>query len=308
MSYPVEYMNCRICGSDSPKFLGFRGNLEYMGAPKSLAGKEHMVTSVVKCKRCGFVYTNPKIILPAEQRCSFYNDPEKYHSSICPDSREMFNKTLNLMERFNRQKGRLLDVGTGKAEFLAAARKRGWQVSGVEPSGNFVQYTKEKFGLQVQNSTLEEANFPEDYFDAVTLNMVLEHIDQPHSLLSTIYKILKKDGLLYIEVPNMDSMLLKLIKIYYMFTGKDWSPHLSPLHYPYHCYGYGRSALRALCQRNGFTIKKFFIFGIGLRGFRPYAGRNKFKEKARNILANFFGLVNQGDILIAVALKNEIRI
>ena len=53
---------------------------------------------------------------------------------------------------------------------------------------------------------------------------------------------------------------------------------------------------------NKFMVKKLFIFGIGLRGFRSYSD-NKFAEKMRNMLAGFFGLIKQGDILIALAAK-----
>lgn len=303
MSYSVEYINCKICSSNNPKFLGTRGNLEYIGAPKLSAGEEHMVTCVVKCRRCGFIYSNPKIMLPEELRFNFYNEPEKYHSSICRDSLKIFNRTLDLIERFSGVRGKLLDVGTGKGEFLAAAKARGWDVFGVEPSENFVKYANTKFGLNIQNSTLEEAKFSENFFDVITLNMVLEHIDNPHSLLSAIQRILKRRGLLYIEVPNMDSMMLKLIRFYFCLIKKDWSPHISPLHYPYHCYGYGHPSLNLLCEMNKFMIKRFFILGIGLRGFRPYITDNKFKAKIRDILAGFFGLISQGDILIAVATK-----
>jgi SAM-dependent methyltransferase len=302
MSYAVEYINCKICGSDCPRFLGTRGNLEYMDAPELTVSQEHIVTSVVKCRKCGFIYANPMVMLPQELRSSFYDKPEEYHSSICRDELRVFNRSLNLIEKFADGRGKLLDVGSGKGEFLAAAKMRGWEVFGVEPALGFVRCARQKFGLDIQNSTLEEASFPENYFDAVTLNMTLEHIDNPHSLLSAIYRVLKKGGILYIEVPNMDSMLLKLIKLYFRLTERDWSPHISPLHYPYHCCGYTRFSVKLLCEMNKFVIRKFFIFGIGLRGFRPCPG-SKFIAKTKSILAGIFGLINQGDILIAVAAK-----
>lgn len=302
MSYSVEYTNCKVCGSDRPKFLGIRGNLEYMQAPALKAGEEHMVTNVVRCRKCGFIYTNPKIVLPPE-KANFYNDPREYFSSISLDPLKIFRNTLNLMEKFSKQKGRLLDVGAGKGEFLAAAKRRGWEVFGIEPSYRFVQYAKEKYDLDIRQVSLEEADFPEDFFDVVTLNMVLEHVDEPHSLLSSIHRILKNDGLFYIEVPNIESALLKMITIYYRFRRKEWSPHLSALHRPYHCYGYGRSCLKLICAMNKFTIKKFFVFGIGLRGFRPYYGSNKLRQYLRDALARIAGWIKQGDILVALAIK-----
>lgn len=304
MSYSVEYINCKICGSDSPKFLGLRGNLEYVGAPRLSANQEHIVTNIAKCRKCGFVYTNPKIIIPPEKTVHFYDEPKEYYSSIYDeDPLKIFNHTLNMIERFIKQKGRLLDIGAGKGEFLAAAKMRGWEVFGIELSKNFVDYAKQKYALSIQNCDLEKADFPNDYFDVVTLNMVLEHIENPHNLISQINRILRKGGLLYIEVPNMDSLLLKVIKIYYKFKLKDWSPLLSPLHYPYHCYGYTISSLKLLCNLNSFVIIKFFVFGIGLRGFHPNIKLNRFKRSMINLLAGIFAYINQGDILVAVVTK-----
>jgi len=303
MSYAVEYINCKICGSDQPKFLGFRGNLEYMDAPRLNPSQEHMATAVVKCRKCGFVYTNPKIIVSAEKEPCFYKEPERYYSSVCSDPLKVFDKALNLIQRFSNKMGRLLDVGAGKGEFLAAAKMQGWEVFGVEPSLNFVRYAKEKYGVDIRNSSLEEANFPDNFFDAVALNMVLEHIEDPHSMFSAIHRVLKADGLLYIEAPNMSSGLLKIINFYYRLTRRGWSPLLSPLHPPYHCYGYQASSLRMLCRMNNFAVKKIFIFGIGLRGFRSFGNNSKFKGILRIILARTLGAINRGDILIAIANK-----
>ncbi len=197
----------------------------------------------------------------------------------------------------------MIDIGSGYGEFLTAANKRGWEVFGIEPSKKFVDYAKDKYGLDIQNSDIEKTNFPDDYFDVVTLNMVLEHIDNPHSLISKIYRILKKGGVLFIEVPNTDSLLLKLIKIYYRLKSKDWSPLLSPLHYPYHSYGYNILSLKLLYTLNGFGPLKFFIRGIGLRGFRPHAKPNRFKNLIMNLLADTFGYINQGDILLTAGVK-----
>lgn len=303
MSYLVEYVNCKVCGSDRPHFLGFRGNLEYYGAPALSGNKEHMVTAVVSCRTCGFVYTNPKIAISIDNGFSFYANPKEYHSSCCADPLKIFNNTLSLIEEFVKHKGRLLDIGAGKGEFLSAAKGCGWEVYGVEPSGNFVQYAKEEYGVDIKNCNLEQAGFSDNFFDVVTLNMALEHIDEPSYLLPIIHKVLKEDGLLYVEVPNMDSGLLKLINLCYRFSGRDWSAFLSPLHPPYHCYGYGKRSLNYLYRLNGFRIKKFYVSGIGLRGFRYSASGNKLLKEIRDISAKVMGWLNQGDILIALAAK-----
>jgi len=305
MSYPVEYINCKICGSDIPKFLGFRGNLEYEGA-LLFPGQEHMATSVVKCKKCGFIYTNPLIIIDPGHKNNFYADPQDYVSSVCrEDPLRVFGLNLNIIENFTGQrKGILLDIGSGKGEFLAAAKKRGWEVFGIEPSKEFADFAKDKYGLDNINPDLKKANLPSEYFDVVTLNMVLEHVDEPHELVSEAERVLKKSGILFIEVPNTGSLLLRLIGIYYKkVKGKEWSALLSPLHYPYHCWGYGAPSLKMLLFLHGFKAAKLEVHGIGLRGFRRRQELGWFRWSALKLLSGFFGFIGKGDILIAVGVK-----
>ncbi|MBI5145297.1 MAG: class I SAM-dependent methyltransferase [Candidatus Omnitrophica bacterium] len=304
MQYNTRYITCKVCGCNTTKFLGIRGNLEYNDAPLLSSEDEHIVTNIVRCRNCGFVYTNPYIVIPEDVTLGFYNEPEKYRASVCEeDPLRIFTRNLNIIERVTGKRGRILDIGSGKGEFLALAKKRGWEAFGVEPAQNFAHYAADKYNLDIQNVTLEEANFPYDYFDVVTLNMVLEHIENPHELLVRIKKVLKNGGLLFIEVPNMDSLLLQAINIYYRLKGKNWSAHLSPLHYPYHCYGYNTSSLKLLCELNGFNAIRFFIFSIGLRGFRIQNKTNWFQNTTLNLLAQIFTLINKGDILIALGVK-----
>ena len=304
MSYTVKYSVCSVCGADMPKFLGIRGNLEYSGAPELEAGQEHMVTNVVSCRRCGFVYTNPRIEAPARNSSDHYDDPEQYYSSVCADDPlKVFDFSLELIEKRCGHRGRLLDVGCGKGEFLAAAKSRGWDAFGVEVSPNLAGYAAQKYGLSIHISDLAGAKFPPEHFDAAALNMALEHIDDPRALILEINRVLKPGGKLYIEVPNTSSLLLKLISVYYRFKGLDWSPLLSPLHYPYHNYGYNRSCLRRLLGLGGFKTEKIIIRGIGLRGFRPRALIGKFGVGVMCLLSGFFNLFNQGDVLIAVGGK-----
>ncbi len=297
-------MNCKICNSDKAEFLGIRGNQEYFGAPKLPDNQKHITTDIFRCSRCGFIYANPAVSYSGREE-DYYNDAEGYSSSICENPLRIFYKTLDLIERFAGHTGKLLDIGAAKGEFLAAAKARGWEVFGVEPSENFTRYAKEKFGINVINSSLTDKIFPENSFDVVTLNMVLEHIDDPQGLFLVIKKVLKEGGLLYIEVPNMDSGLLKMISLYYRLNGKNWSPFLSPFHPPYHCYGYQKQSLGHLCGINGFKIKKIFIREIGLRGFRFKERADKLSKCAIMLLARLMGCIGQGDILIALAVKNS---
>jgi len=296
--YTAEYINCRVCGEDKPKFLGIRGNREYAGAKDQAGGEEHMVTNVVKCANCGFVYANPIIITDQKG----YDDPQDYMSSSSTDPKRLFGFTLNLIEKY-KPNGKILDIGCAKGEFLLVAKNRGWDVFGLEPSPNFAKYANSQYGINIHQGTLEDAEYPDRFFDVVVLNMVLEHIDDPKSFIRHIRRILNDNGFLFIEVPNTEGLMLKAAAAYFKLRGKDWSPLISPLHYPFHSYGYNISSIRHLLMGEGFDIEKIIIRNSSLRGFRRDSGGTTKEKLCRDIISRLAGSIGKGDVLMAIARK-----
>lgn len=84
------------------------------------------------------------------------------------------------------------------------SKKVGWDIKGLEPDLNFVNFAKKKLGLNVSRSTLEN-NKEKGKYDIITLNKVIEHVKNPTLFLKTVYKMLKKNGHIYIEVPDGES-------------------------------------------------------------------------------------------------------
>jgi 2-polyprenyl-3-methyl-5-hydroxy-6-metoxy-1,4-benzoquinol methylase len=303
LSYPVQYICCKVCGSDRPRFLGIRGNLEYAGAPALKPRQEHMVTNVVQCRVCGFVYTNPLILCDNQEA---YSEHDKYKSSADNiDPQTLFSFTMDTIEKYTISGKVLLDVGCGKGEFLDIAKKRGWRVYGTEPFGNLADYASKKYNLNIKTVPLENAGFSDSFFDVVTLNMVLEHLDEPKHALIEINRILKNNGILFIEVPNMDSLILKLATIYFKLNKKDWSVHLSPLHHPFHRYGYGMLSLSRLLKICGFKIKKVVIKDSILRGIRHNPSVSRLERWLCRTVIKMAGILGEGDILTVVAVKEK---
>jgi SAM-dependent methyltransferase len=301
MSYKVEHISCKVCGSDKTKFLGIRGNLEYAGALPLKTGEEHIVTNVVQCRKCGFVYTNPFILTSGGNKG--YVDPDEY----CPsaeniDSKILFGYSISLIERYVPGKGTLLDIGCGKGEFLALAKEKGWQAYGIEPSEKFADYATKKYNLDIKLD-IKNSNFQGSFFDVVTLNMVLEHLDSPKATLLEIRRVLKDNGFLFIEVPNMDSWMLKLATLYFRLNKKGWSPLLSPLHHPFHCYGYNMFSLRSLLKNAGFRIKRFIISDTHLRGMYLRPSVSTLEKKLCRIAGRIASFIGKGDVLMAIATK-----
>jgi len=103
------------------------------------------------------------------------------------------------------QKRSLLDVGCGLGHFGQYMAQAGYRVSGIEPS-RYAQEVARSFGINIY-SAIEDCLQAGQYFDAITLLYVLEHIPDPVDMLKKVQKLMKKDSLLVIMVPNDFSTL-----------------------------------------------------------------------------------------------------
>ena len=101
--------------------------------------------------------------------------------------------------------GKVLDVGCGNGLMSMAIGQKGYQILGVDISEKALQKAK-------RNNTLSRVNFKAisaddlvadgNTYDAVICSEVLEHLDDPNSLLRTLYQLLSVRGVLIITVPN----------------------------------------------------------------------------------------------------------
>jgi len=118
---------------------------------------------------------------------------------------------------------RLLDVGCSLGFFLSVARAQGYEAHGLEISAELADCAREQMSLGVFCGALEEARYPSKSFDVITLWDVLEHVPQPVGLLGEVHRVLRDDGILALQSPNMESAMARL-------AGKRWRWWLAPDH------------------------------------------------------------------------------
>jgi 2-polyprenyl-3-methyl-5-hydroxy-6-metoxy-1,4-benzoquinol methylase len=137
--------------------------------------------------------------------------------------------------------GRVLDVGCGAGEWLLKMRELGWQVEGVDFDENAVKAAA-RSGLEIGIGSVEDQNYPDERFDAITLNHVIEHVPDPMRTLTECHRILKKGGKLVLFTPNGASLSHKLFK-----------RHWRGLEAPRHLHIFSNQSLPGLLKRVGFT-------------------------------------------------------
>ena len=97
----------------------------------------------------------------------------------------------------------ILDVGTGFGLFLYVLKKRNknWKLQAIEPDENNVKFIQKELKIKTTKGFIEKI-FTSKKFNLVTLNKVLEHTKKPLDVLKKLKKNLKRNGELYIEVPD----------------------------------------------------------------------------------------------------------
>jgi len=151
---------------------------------------------------------------------------------------------ISRIEHLLRPDMRVLDVGCSTGHFLAALKGQVAVRVGLELSKDEVQFIRTRLDFPVYNEPIETAAISEGPFDLITVLQVLEHIDDPVSFLRNVARHLKPDGMLYVEVPNLEDVLLEAYRVpeYADFYFRE--PHVSY---------FTKATLHDLMERAGFS-------------------------------------------------------
>jgi SAM-dependent methyltransferase len=211
-------MACKLCGGKTKKIELLCTNLKIMGAhfPET-----EVYISV--CEKCGLVQAD----MSATQADLF----KYYVSPVCTPFRyqenygeqaanEYFEHLYNSVKEYITPESYILDVGGSWGEFAEYMEKRGYKNFFVaDPSEQCVEAVRAQGGNAVltDSTVMEKEQFP-GKFDLIFYNHTMEHIyDLEHTMLNTM-EILKDDGIVFIDVPNVEKYVEFPMAPYYFLT------------------------------------------------------------------------------------------
>jgi 2-polyprenyl-3-methyl-5-hydroxy-6-metoxy-1,4-benzoquinol methylase len=212
---------------------------------------------VVRCPACGLLRLRE---FPGSQELLSYYQENYYReedASRFPGPLESLSRAFRRRraDRLRRWIGappaRVLDVGCGRAIFLATMKQWGFDVDGTQLSRTAASYARSHFGVDIFEGELTEAPYPRASFDLVTMWHVLEHTTDPGRYLDRVHELLKPGGRFLVEVPNAACSTAR-------WGRGGW------LHWdiPRHLYHFTPQSLERMLAERGFRIAKRSFFSL----------------------------------------------
>lgn len=308
----VAVSACPLCGGEEREVVYADARDLRFGVPGSW--------SFVRCRACGVVYQTPRPSNPADGYPTAYPQhqvPVAPHLDCSPPRagvKNLLRRSLLAAHGYTRlasaplrwvgqllkwiaplryhafstflhlpngrRVGRLLDVGCGNGRLLCFARQLGWEVAGIEPDAASARIAREIAGAQVY-PTLEEAQFADASFDAITMNHSLEHVVDPRAVLRACRRLLRPGGELVIALPNWNAAGRLLL-------GARWFA-LEPAR---HLVMFDARRLRSFLEEEGFQVEELATTSV--------------RERPQGALARILELAPaMGGELVARATKSS---
>ncbi len=256
--------NCPVCSGNE-----YLTNSQHNDRRKGIPG----TWNYIECRNCELVFLSP---IPTDVELNQYYS--KYQSSTKIDSKKGYGSKFPLLRKWYHyfsgdvdprnfvhvsNGARVLDYGCGDAEYLRDFHFRGIQIYGVELDSNIVEKCCSN-GLNVRKiENFEKIPYDDSEFDIIYLMQVFEHLRNPQKFMQELSRVLKPGGILYLAVPNINSIWRKIFR-------KNW---VSGWFTPFHLFHYNHKTLASIGQQFGFTTKEYWSrtpeswFRLNLKAF-----------------------------------------
>jgi glycosyltransferase involved in cell wall biosynthesis/2-polyprenyl-3-methyl-5-hydroxy-6-metoxy-1,4-benzoquinol methylase len=158
---------------------------------------------------------------------------------------------LGELLRFRQPPARILELGSAHGGFVSMLRWAGYDATGLDLSPEIVASARRRFDVPILQGPVESQDLPPASLDAIVLMDVLEHLGDPMATLQHCARLLKPDGLFFLQTPRYREGK----SLAEMEAEND--PFLSMLVPDQHLYLLSKSSVKLLFQRLGFEHVEF---------------------------------------------------
>jgi predicted O-linked N-acetylglucosamine transferase (SPINDLY family)/SAM-dependent methyltransferase len=239
----IAYQSCPLCGSlDIPQMLGAdctKHPLYKPGLPATMTWHQ--------CGDCQHVFTGG--YFGEDALAAIFGDTHQ-GQTVGHDMERQRAVSARMVERVARfaSSGDWLDVGFGNGSLLFTADEWGFRPVGIDLRKDNVQALK-NLGYEAHCIDLD-AMLPDGRFTVISMADVLEHMPFPKTGLKAAHRLLRPGGILFLSMPNMDTMIWKLLH------ANGVNPYWGEIE---HYHNFSRKRLYALLAENGFRAVEYQI-------------------------------------------------
>lgn len=247
---------------------------------------------IVLCKKCGLgvlaPFPKPKTVSSFYDDSFYTNDKKRFVGFIEILRKFLAHNRYNIVQKYLPQNGKLLDFGSGPAHWGKMLKDKGWEVSNAD-----ISYSDDsELWMDGDRPVL---NYPDDFFDVVTMWYVIEHLLNPREALREIKRVLKPNGILITSQQNFSSLQAKLF-------GARWLI-LDP---PRHIFQFTTENLQDLASQEGYQMLGIDHRSIELGPFTIMQSLLNFIFGNENYLFRF--LKNKKLSTAAISTKKVLKI
>jgi SAM-dependent methyltransferase len=236
----LEDAACEVCGSrDRKRIMELRGFTFHT------------------CLGCTHVYVAPRVRLDLLLEMASHLEHEDDDNEFL-EIQKIFAEPICHLIRLRAPGNRLLDLGFGRGHILRLARAYGFEVYGMDSSSHLVEQLQPELGIRLSHGTLGTTPIPWEQFDAIVMSHVVEHLTDPGRILREVVQKLSPGGLLYVAVPDIESLQFRIF-------GKYWDAINPMVHMQY----FNEASMSRLLRDSGFVNLERIRFPPLPRSMKP---------------------------------------
>lgn len=249
----IEKIVCPSCNSKSYKIIkpayyhNIKNYEDLLNIYKSSSDAQ-IIDQLSQCLNCELLYLNPRV--KSDIIFKSYNenldmehisqDNQRYKTF-----KNSFDKIVSRLKLRNFKSKKFLDIGSASGVFLKVLKDIGFKEEGYEPSVWMVKYGREKYNVNLRHGSIDKVD-KNKKFDFISLWDVLEHVTDLKFVLDQINAISKKNTILIINIPAIDTLACKILKY-------KW-----PFFLNVHLYYFTSKTLCSLLEKRNFKLVSKF--------------------------------------------------
>ncbi|MBO0733447.1 MAG: tetratricopeptide repeat protein [Methylocapsa sp.] len=239
----IAYRACPLCdGSDFPAVIAADCSKHPIYHPRLPP-----VMNWLECRNCGHVFTEGyfdgealALVFAKTQPCQ----------TVGYDMERQRPVSARIVERIARHmpEGYWLDAGFGNGSLLFTAQEWGYTPIGLDLRAENVRALK-LLGIEAHCQPIEALDHDSRY-SIISMADVLEHIPFPKMALAAAHGLLREGGVLFLSMPNMDSMIWQLLH------ANGINPYWAEIE---HYHNFSRGRLYDLLAQHGFRPAEYNV-------------------------------------------------